>query len=242
MSTGLVALLCAVVAGVLGLLVPPAIRRLPEPAPESLGDVPEDEGPKELYADLGRLPGLAPVAALVSAVVAGACGLRLGTGAEGRLLWVLVPLVPVLVLLAVVDGRTRLLPRIVVLPATGVLLALLVVEWAFTQETHVLVRAVVAMLVARSFFWVLWFVKQAGMGFGDVRLAALVGLVLGRLGWNEWLVGLYGGLVVFALWGVGRALVKRSRAALKQALPYGPFMILGLVLGVLADSTVALVG
>jgi len=241
MSTWLVALLSAVVAGVLGLLVPYAVRRLPEPSPESLGDVPEEEGPKELYADLGRLRGLGPAAAVVSAVVAAAFGMRLA-GHDARTLWALVPLLPVLVLLAVVDWRTRLLPRIVVLPTTGVLLVLLLLEGMLTGETHLLVRAVIAMLLARSFFWVLWFVKRAGMGFGDVRLAALVGLVLGRFGWDAWLLGLYGGLAVFALWGVGRALVKRSRTALRQALPYGPFMILGLVLGVLAGSSVTLVG
>ncbi|MEP9385388.1 A24 family peptidase [Nocardioides sp. KR10-350] len=242
--------LCAVVAGLLGLLVPAAIARLPEPPPgperESEADAPpetalermlREEGPKEAYADVARLPLLGPLAALASAVVAGACGLRL---AEDRVLFVLVPLAPLLVLLSIVDWRTRLLPRIVVLPATGVVLLLVLLEWALTGETHVLVRALVAMLVARSFFWLLWFVRQAGMGFGDVRLAALVGLVLGRLGWNDWVLGLYGGLVVFALWGIGRAVVKRSRASLKQALPYGPFMVLGLVLGVLVDGSVTL--
>ena len=235
MSAGAVAAVCAVVAGVLGLLVPVGIARLPEPT----GERPEEDGEKEPYADLARRRGLGPLAALVSALAAGAFGLALG---EDRVLWPLVPLVPVLVLLGVVDARTRLLPRVVVLPATAALLALVLLEWAVTHETHVVVRAVVAMVVARSFFWVLWFVRQAGMGFGDVRLAALVGLVLGRLGWDEWLVGLYGGLLLFALWGIGRALVKRSRAALKQALPYGPFMILGLALGVVTSGAVTVVG
>ena len=119
MSTGLTALVCAVVAGVLGLLVPALLRRLPEPPPESLGDVPAEEGPKEPYADLGRLRGLGPAAGLVSAVLAGMCALRLDDAGDGRVLWALTPLVPVLVLLAVVDGRTRLLPRVVVLPATA---------------------------------------------------------------------------------------------------------------------------
>lgn len=230
---------CAVVAGCLGLLVPAGIARLPEPPPESAADRPEEDGEKESYADLARLRGLGPVSALVCAVVAAAFGLHLGAD---RVLWALTPLVPVLVLLAVVDWRTRLLPRVVVLPITALLLVLAVVEWALTQETHVLVRTVIAAAVARTFFWLLWFVRQAGMGFGDVRLAALVGLVLGRLGWSEWLLGLYGGLIIFALWGVGRAVAKRSRAALKQALPYGPFMILGLALGVLTSGSVTLIG
>lgn len=236
MSDAAVALLCAAVAGVLGLLVPLAIGRLPEP--EDATPV-AGEPPKEPYAAIARLDLLGPGAGAVSAVVAGVFGLRFG---DDRVLAGLVPLVPVLVLLAVVDWRTRLLPRVVVLPATGVGLALVIAEWAATQETHVVVRSVVAMLVARSFFWVLWFVRQAGMGFGDVRLAALIGLALGRLGWDEWIVGLYGGLVIFALFGLARALVRRSRAALKHALPYGPFMTVGLVLGVVTSGAVSVLG
>lgn len=235
MSDWAVAGVCAVVAACLGLLVPAGIARLPEPT----GERPEEDGEKEPYADLARRRGLGPVSALVSAVAAGAFGLHFGAD---RVLWALTPLVPVLVLLAVVDWRTRLLPRVVVLPATGVLLVLLLAEWLATGETHVLVRALVAGVVARSFFWVLWFVRRAGMGFGDVRLAALVGLALGRLGWSEWLVGLYSGVILFALWGLGRAVAKRSRAALKQALPYGPFMILGLALGVLTSGSVTILG
>lgn len=245
MSTGAAAALCAVAAGLLGLLVPTVIRRLPEPPtpPEGEPDsererLLREEGPKTPYVDLAAVPGLAPASALVSAAVAGGFGLALGAD---RVLLGLVPLVPVAVLLAYVDARTRLLPRLVVLPATAAGLLLLLVEWSAAQDTRVFVRAVVAMLVARSFFWVLWFIRQAGMGFGDVRLAALVGLALGRLGWDEWLVGLYGGLLVFALFGLGRAVVKRSRAALRQALPFGPFMLLGLIVGILTTGSLTVV-
>lgn len=246
MSTGAVAALCAAVAGLLGLLVPAVIRRLPEPADpapeEGEGEsewarILREEGPKTPYVDLAAAPRLAWISALVSAVVAAGFGLALGAD---RVLIGLVPLVPVGVLLAYVDARTRLLPRHVVLPATWTALLLLLVEWAVSQDTGVLLRAVVAMVVARSFFWILWFLRRAGMGFGDVRLAALVALALGRLGWDEWVVGMYGGLLVFAVFGIALAIAKRSRAVLKQALPYGPFMLLGLVLGVLTSGAVTI--
>ena len=88
------------------------------------------------------------------------------------------------------------------MPATGILVLLAGLEWVVQRDTHVLTRTLIAMLVARSFFWVLWFIRSAGMGFGDVRLAALLGLVLGRLGWNPWIIGLYGGLVLFGIFGI----------------------------------------
>jgi leader peptidase (prepilin peptidase)/N-methyltransferase len=97
------------------------------------------------------------------------------------------------------------------------------------------------MVVARSLFWALWFVRRAGMGFGDVRLAALLGLALGRLGWNQWLLGLYAGLVLFGVFGVTLMLVRRDRSTLKRAYPFGPFMIGGALLGVLLGGSVHLV-
>jgi leader peptidase (prepilin peptidase)/N-methyltransferase len=247
MSTGLVGALCGLI-GLLALGVPAGIRAIPEPPPEPL---PEDraddtkldamlraEGPKELYVDLAARPRLALWSAVVAVVADVLIGLHLG---DHPVTWVLALLTPVLVLLAVVDWRTRLLPRLVVLPTTGALILLALVEWLFRHDTHVLVRSLVALVVARSFFWILWFIRSAGMGFGDVRLAALLGLVLGRLGWNQWIVGLYGGLVLFGVFGVTVMIVRRDRSTLKKAYPFGPFMIGGALLGVLVGGSVHLV-
>lgn len=233
--------------GLLALAVPAGIRALPEPPPEVLPDSPADdtplermlraEGPRESYVQVAALPGLALWSALVGVVVNLAVGRRLG---DHPVTWVIALLVPVLILLAVVDWRTRLLPRVVVLPVTGVLIGLTLVEWLFTRNTDVLVRTLVAMVVARSVFWLLWFIRRAGMGFGDVRLAALLGLVLGRLGWNQWLLGLYGGLVLFGIFGLTLTVVRRDRATLRKAYPFGPFMIGGTLLGVLLGGSVHL--
>ena len=68
-----------------------------------------------------------------------------------------------------------------------------------TDQREALVRALLGMLAARSFFWVLWAIRSAGMGFGDVRLAAPVGLVLGWLGWGALAIGLWVGFLAFAV-------------------------------------------
>ncbi len=141
---------------------------------------------------------------------------------------------PVCVLLGHVDARTRLLPKRVVLPTTGALVLLALGEWAVTGEHTDVLRAGVAMLAVRTFFWVLWFVHSAGMGFGDVRLAALVGLVLGRAGVAETLVGVYAGFLVLALPALVVAVLRRDRARLRAARPFGPAMIVGALLGLLA--------
>ncbi len=263
-ETLLAALLGALVAGVGGLFVPRAIASVPEPAPRAeaepeddqgdpeqergesgerpaeaepaAGDVPADEPPKLLYADIAARPGLLGRVVAVSAV----CGAVLGaaTGLDWPLLWLL-PLTPVAVMLSVIDWHTRLLPRIVVLPVTLAAIVVVAVVGLATGEREALVRALVAMVVSRSFFWILWFVRSAGMGFGDVRLAAPVGLVLGWAGWGALAIGLWTGFIAFVVPAVGRAVLRRDRAMLKESFPFGPFMVLGALVGLVWGTTLA---
>ncbi|MEQ7847398.1 A24 family peptidase [Nocardioides kribbensis] len=201
-----------------------------------------DEPPKPLYVDLAARPHLGPWVALVSAMAGGLVARAvLGDGLTEDTAWALVyalPVVPLCVALAYVDGHTRLLPSRLVLPATGALVLLALGEWAVTGEYDAVLRAGVGLLVARSFYWLLWAVHSAGMGFGDVRLAALLGLVLGRLGVAELVVGVYAGFLVFGLPGLLLALVRRDRALLRAAYPFGPFMVVGALIGVLTGPAV----
>jgi leader peptidase (prepilin peptidase)/N-methyltransferase len=226
-DTLLAALVAAVLAGLGGLLVPRLIARVPEPAPKA-DPTPDEEPPKTPYAAIAARPGLGPRSALVSAVSGALVGVV--TGLDWPLVW-LVPLVPVAVALAVIDWHTKLLPRVIVIPATLAAILVVTVVGLATDQPDALVRALVAMVVARSFFWVLWFVRSAGMGFGDVRLAAPVGLVLGWAGWDELALGLWVGFVAFALPAVGLAIVRRDRTMLKKSFPFGPFMVLGALAG-----------
>lgn len=223
--------LAAVVAGILcglgGLLVPALIRRIPES--------PERDADRPSYADVAAAPGLrwrSPVLCLVAGAVVGwAVG-------WDRALVGLVPLVPVGVALAEVDLRTRLLPRLVVLPATGALLLLAGADAAVTGEPDRLVRGVLGLVVARSVYWVLWRIHSAGMGFGDVRLAGLLGLALGYLGWAELAVGTYAAFLVFGLPALVLALVRRDRGMLRTTYPFGPAMLVGALLGALLGPSV----
>ena len=74
------------------------------------------------------------------------------------------------------------------------------------------------------------------MGYGDVRLAGLLGIALGWLGWSELLTGVYAG---FLLGGVGGLALSLLRLVDRRAYPFGPFMLLGALVGVLAGPAVA---
>ncbi len=240
------ALLAAFVAGLLaglgGLLVPALITRVPEPAakepkePAEGAEPAEPEEPKALYADIGARAGLGWRSALVSALCGGLLGAA--TGLDWPLVW-LVPLTPVAVALSVIDWHTRLLPRIIVLPTTLAAIALVTAVGLATGERDALVRALLGMVAVRSFFWLLWFIRSAGMGFGDVRLAAIVGLVLGWEGWGALAIGVWVGFICFALPGLALAIVRRDRSLMRKPFPYGPFMVAGALVGLVWGTALA---
>ncbi len=220
-----VAVLAAVLCGAAGLLVPALAARLPGPA----------------YATLADRPVRARTTATRSALAGGLVGLALGW--SWSLPAVLV-LVPTGVGLAVVDLHTRLLPKVVVLPLTALVVALVLLAAALDRDPAALVRAGVGLVGARTAYWLMWRVRSTGLGFGDVRLAAPLGAALGQLGWGQLVVGLYAGFLVFGLPGLLLAVVRRDRAVLRTAYPFGPAMLLGALLGVLVGEPLlaALVG
>ncbi len=129
------------------------------------------------------------------------------------------------VVLSVIDIRTHTLPDRHVLPAYPVA-AVLLMGAALMAGTPQLVLGVVGGAVGMgALYWLLWVIYPAGMGFGDVKLAGVLGIFLGYLGWQHVLLGLAAGFVAGGLWGV--ALIASRRGTAKSAIPFGPAMLAG---------------
>ena len=132
------------------------------------------------------------------------------------------------VLLTVVDLQHRLLPNRVVLPALacGVVLLLLpaLADGAWDQ----LLRAALGAAALFAAYLALALVSPGGLGMGDVKLAALLGLYLGWLGWAAVVLGALAGFVVQA--AVALALLATRRIGLRGELPFGPAMLAGAAL------------
>jgi leader peptidase (prepilin peptidase)/N-methyltransferase len=211
-----------------GLGVPSLIARIPEPAPD-----PDEEAvpePKEPYAAIAALPRLRTTASLASALAAGLCGARLGWGWD---LLLVAYLVPVGVALAIVDWRTRLLPTRIIAPSYAVVVALCLLAAVLGDDVASLIRAGWGWLVSGGTFLLLWLVYPRGMGYGDVRLSGVLGLALGFLGWCPLLVGVWSG---FLLGGLGGTVLTLLKVVDRKAYPFGPFMLLGALVGVLAGD------
>lgn len=229
------------VCGAGGLLVPALLRRIPEPEEpepeEPPREEPEEPGePKEPYAHIAELPGLGPACGLASAALGAAVAVGIGWE-PGLAAWLY--LVPVGVALAVVDWRTMLLPTAVIAPSYLVVLVLVGASAAIQQDLDDLLRAGLGWLVAGALYAAMWFVHPRGLGYGDVRLSGVLGLALGQLGWPELLVGIWAG---FLLGGVIGGVLSLLRVVRRRGYPFGPFMLLGAVAGVVAGPALGAVG
>ncbi|RDD86312.1 A24 family peptidase [Streptomyces parvulus] len=177
-----------------------------------------------------RAASLALVTALVCAALAAATGTR-----PELAVWLL--LAPPGVLLAVVDLRVRRLPDPLTLPLAGAAVALLGLTALVPEHAGEWTTALLGALALGAGYLVLFLINPAGMGFGDVKLALTAGAVLGWYGWPTLMLGTFAGFLLGAFYG-GALLVAR-RAGRKTAIPFGPFLIAGAFLGVLAGAYAA---
>ncbi|GAB4067619.1 A24 family peptidase [Angustibacter speluncae] len=141
-------------------------------------------------------------------------------------------LAAITVALALIDIDVRRLPNAIVLPSYPVAAVLLVGAALLQGEPGTAIRAVLAGLALYAVYFVLAFIYPAGMGFGDVKLAGVLGLYLGYLGWGEVVVGWFLGFLVGGLGGA--VLIVLRRAGRKSKIPFGPYMLVGAWLSVLA--------
>lgn len=140
------------------------------------------------------------------------------------------------IVLAAVDLATHRLPDRVTYPALVVCATALTVDAAVTGGWEPLVRATVAAGAAGAVAALGWLAIPGGLGLGDVKLLALLGLVLGWVGWGALLAGVFLGLLVGS--AVAVALLASGRAGLRTAVPFGPPLLAGAVLALLLQGPV----
>jgi leader peptidase (prepilin peptidase)/N-methyltransferase len=134
----------------------------------------------------------------------------------------------VLAIITLTDLEHRIIPNAVLVPAAVAAVALTLLGDPDELPARLIAAAIgggVLLLVALAY--------PKGMGMGDVKLAAVMGLYLGRAVAPALLIGFAAG----AIYGV--ALIARSGAeARKTAVPFGPFLALGGVVGLLAGDEI----
>ncbi len=149
------------------------------------------------------------------------------------LTWAILPalwLIPVGVAVSVIDLRTLIVPTRIVWPSFFVAVALCVVSAGLVDEWDRLTSAIVGLAALAGPLFAIWFVIPHGMGFGDVRLATLLGLTIGfyaegaLLGATFLSVACLGGSAVIGILMGVIALGARGRGA---KVPFGPSLVIG---------------
>jgi leader peptidase (prepilin peptidase)/N-methyltransferase len=138
--------------------------------------------------------------------------------------------------LALIDLDTHRLPDKIVLPSYFVCGVLLSTSSVLIADYTALLTAALAGLALFAFYLVLSLGYRGGMGFGDVKLAGVLGIMLGWLGWGHVAVGAF---APFALGGIfALVLVIGGKAGRKTRIPFGPWMIVGAWVGIIAGGRI----
>jgi leader peptidase (prepilin peptidase)/N-methyltransferase len=146
-------------------------------------------------------------------------------------------LAAITVALAMIDIDTHTLPNAIVLPAYAVGGFLLLAAALFDGEPARLLTALAGGAAMFALYLVLALFYPGGMGLGDVKLAGVLGIYLGWLGWGSIAVGAFGGFLLGGVFAV--LLLTTRRANRKSRIPFGPWMLAGAWVGIFAGNSIA---
>jgi leader peptidase (prepilin peptidase)/N-methyltransferase len=209
--------------------------KAPAPTTAPLATAPSDSpAPAPTPLTLCTYGPSTPTVSLLTALVCAT--LALATGVRPELaVWLL--LAPLGVLLVLIDLKVQRLPDPLTLPFAA--LALLLLGGAALTPEHAgeWRTAAWGALTLGSAYFLLFLIRPLALGFGDVKLAVGLGAVLGWYGWGALYVGTFAGALVGSVWTVVHAV--RGRAARRQLVALGPFMIAGAYLGLLLEAYAA---
>lgn len=141
-----------------------------------------------------------------------------------------------LVALSGIDLDTFLLPKKLVWPSFFAGVVLLGGASLLQGDSRSAVEAAIGAAAAFGVLFLVHFISPKGMGFGDVRLAAVLGLHLGWLMLGQVAVGLFLSFALSAVIGV--ALIATGRKTRKDKVPFGPFLAAGTLLAVLVGEAI----
>lgn len=146
-------------------------------------------------------------------------------------------LAAITVALAIIDIESHKLPNVIVLPGYAVGAALLGTASLLEGDFVALGRMAAGAGILFAFYFVLAIISPRGMGMGDVKLAGVLGLFLGSLGWGQLAVGAGAAFVLGGVFSI--ILLATKRAGRKSGIPFGPWMLLGAWVGIFIGQTIA---
>jgi leader peptidase (prepilin peptidase) / N-methyltransferase len=145
------------------------------------------------------------------------------------------PFLGLMLAIAVIDARRRVVPNAIVYPALiAYLVALTVIQLADGGASAV--RGLLGAAVYAGPLFLIALAVPGGMGMGDVKLAALIGLVLGSIGLSYVAVAAGVGILAGGLGAILALVVLKYRR--RQQMPFGPFLAGGAIVAAFAAPAI----
>ncbi len=176
---------------------------------------------------------------LALGLVCGVAGIAAAAIAAWRFggTWAVIPfaaLAPLSAALAWIDLTSHRLPNRIVLPGIGASVLGLLAASAGDQALDRFVAVLIGGAALFGLYLALALVSRGGMGMGDVKLAAIVGLFGGYLGLTGWMLA---AASAFVTGGVAALVLLLARRDTRARLPFGPWMLVGLWIAVVLSAT-----
>ena len=137
------------------------------------------------------------------------------------------------VILAIVDLAEKRLPNAVIYPSLVVTALLLTLAALMTRAWPALLGAGLGATAMFAAYFFLALISPTGIGMGDVKLAAVLGLALGYQGWSTVVIGSAAGFLIGGV--VSSIALLAGRATLRSSIPFGPAMLAGAFLALLVS-------
>lgn len=136
--------------------------------------------------------------------------------------------------LSIIDLRTRLLPNSIMWPWFISTVALLGAAALCAREPALILRSLAGAGMLFAGYLLVHYAIPGGMGMGDVKLAAVLGLYLGFVSWTHLLIAT---MLAFFLGSViSVVLLMRRRLTLRSSVAFGPYMLAGAALAMLVSA------
>jgi len=146
-------------------------------------------------------------------------------------------LTAIAITLAMIGADVRRLPDSIILPSYIVSVLLLMPAGAAHADWQGGLRGLAGMVALLALFFVLALAYPNGLGFGDVKLAGLIGIYLGWLSWTALFLTAIGSFTIAAV--VGTTALATGRGTRQMAVPVGPCLVAAAVLALFTAAPLA---
>ncbi len=151
------------------------------------------------------------------------------------LFWLI--LISLIIVIFVYDVKYYIIPDRAIFSAIG--LSVLWIAYSYFSgilSSEQVVFSFFSAIGSALFFFSIWFFsKGMAMGFGDVKVAFLMGLILG---WPNIIVGIFLGFLFGAIIGLGMVFLKKK--ALRSEVPFAPFLLTGMFIASFWGSNIVI--